>query len=529
MAAGVAEAAGPGWVIKKETWTEADENAFSSFVTAIGDTGCTKVDQCMKSKGNPYRNSDSSSIYWSADCGKFPYLLRAYFAWKNGLPFQYSNQLRPSDPDDPNSGNLRTTLEGNVIVGRRDVVQPRPGSPINGVRFLMGMIEDVYSATFRYSSHLDPARGGHGDMYHVAIDRKNIRPGTVMYDAAGHVALIYKVSQTGVVTLLDAHPQNWVTRVPYDTSMTRSRPGMGAGFKNWRPLRLVGARRQPSGELVGGKIEALPNSASPGFSMEQFYGTETNPQQNWRQAKFVHKGANLQFHSFVRSRLAVGDLKYHPIQEMKDSLGSLCDAIKDRVLSVQEAITKSIHRKDHPARLPDNIYGTSGEWEDFSTPSRDARLKTSMKDIRDHVQKMVDLHKSGSKQVVYTGANLGADLRQAYIDANKACSFDYVKSDGSKQRLHLDDVIKRAFTMSFDPYHCIEMRWGATGQELASCDENTQDKRNWYQAEQRLRNQIERTYDVKMGFSLSDLMAKAKGSGVDAPPDVDLRGYLKGL
>ena len=41
------------------------------------------------------------------------------------------------------------------------------------------------------------------------------------------------------------------------------------------------------------------------------------------------------------------------------------------------------------------------------------------------------------------------------------------------------------------------------------------DKRDWYAAEQRLRNQTDRTYDVRMNFSLADLRRKAPGSGVD--------------
>ena len=29
-------------------------------------------------------------MFFNADCADLPYMLRAYFAWKNGLPFAYS-------------------------------------------------------------------------------------------------------------------------------------------------------------------------------------------------------------------------------------------------------------------------------------------------------------------------------------------------------------------------------------------------------------------------------------------------------
>ena len=51
-------------------------------------------------------------------------------------------------------------------------------------------------------------------------------------------------------------------------------------------------------------------------------------------------------------------------------------------------------------------------------------------------------------------------------------------------------------------------------------------KRRWYAAEQGLRNQIDRTYEARMDFSLSELEAQVPGSGVREPPDTDTRAYL---
>ena len=79
--------------------------------------------------------------------------------------------------------------------------------------------------------------------------------------------------------------------------------------------------------------------------------------------------------------------------------------------------------------------------------------------------------------------------------------------------------------MSFDPYHCAELRWAAQGEELSSCPDGGL-KRAWYAAEQGLRNQIDRTYEARMDFGLDELVRGGPGRGTPTPPDTDVRAYL---
>ena len=74
----------------------------------------------------------------------------------------------------------------------------------------------------------------------------------------------------------------------------------------------------------------------------------------------------------------------------------------------------------------------------------------------------------------------------------------------------------------------MELRWGAEGDERASCT-NGRDKMRWYEAEQRLRNQPDRTYDAQMNFDVADLDRRAKGSGIDTPPPVDVKALIDGM
>ena len=180
--------------------------------------------------------------------------------------------------------------------------------------------------------------------------------------------------------------------------------------------------------------------------------------------------------------------------------------------------------------MPQNIYGTEGDWEEYSTPSRDARLKTSFKELRDQVQRFVEWHAAADKRIHYQGTNLLYDLLQAYDQEASACTITYLRSNGTPVQLGYEEVRRRMFLLSFDPYHCIERRWGATlPVEAMTCSDDAT-KSEWYAAEQALRNQIDRTYDARMDFTLYDLKQGAgPGKGVATPPDIDARGYLTAL
>lgn len=515
-----ASAQGANWAITKTQWSATDEKNYGEFVRALGETNCNTVDSCLKSAANPYRASDAPGVRFWSDCAKFPYALRAYFAWKNGLPFSYVSAVATADGA---GANLRYSPRGNKVVSRRDVIQT--GAPLPGIATLNQMLNTVNSAMFRFDPDLESP--GVPDFYAVKLDRESLRPGSLLYDPNGHVAVVYKIEADGRVRFMDAHPDNSVTRGTYGKKFARANPGMGAGFKNWRPLQLVGAQRNSAGHYIGGRVVMARHAELADFSTEQFYGTTRSRDGRWSKGTFEVQGQVVDYYDFVRARMAVGDLRYKPVDELRNMMTALCDDLKDRVLAVQAAIDNRLHEKAQPSRLPDNIYGTHGEWESYSTPSRDARLKTSFKELRDRTEEFVSLYRQRSPRVEYQGGNLVADLLAAYDETAAACQFEYVKSDGGRVTLNFNDAVERLFAMSFDPYHCVEHRWGASQPgELSSCRDG-EVKRAWYAAEQRLRNQLDRTYDARMNFDLRELQARAPGSGVDRAPDVDVRAYLK--
>src|SRR5690606_37076182 len=119
-------------------------------------------------------------------------------------------------------------------------------------------------------------------------------------------------------------------------------------------------------------------------------------------------------------------------------------------------------------------------------PSRDARLKTGFVSLVSEMQRLVQLYQDKPSRISYepTASRysgncrsndkvcfLGASLLAAYEEASNSseCNFQYTRSNGRVVNMGFEDIVSRLFKMSFDPYHCAELRWGATGSELSSC------------------------------------------------------------
>lgn len=506
------------WRITKASWSETDETAFEDFVARIGESGCRNVHACLTgATSNPmFHASNPAGMRFYADCADLPYMLRAYFAWKNGLPFSYTSAVLPIGA----TRDIRYTRLGNRVIARHHVVGP----VVDARRAIPRMVDTISSAHYRYpprqTDRMLP------DHYPVAITPKSIRPGTLIYDPNGHVAVVYKVGTDGRIHYIDTHPDNSLTRGVYGRSFVRSSPGMGAGFKRWRPHRLVGAKRDSDGYLAGGALVPLPDRDIADWSDEQIYGNAPGGERTWRHAKFIIDGQSIDYYEFVRKRLAGVDFRYNPVNETREMVRTLCGDAKYRVDAVNVAVKAGIHLRPQPPRLPVNIYGSEGEWEIYSTPSRDARLKTAFKELRDEIVRYLSLAAAYPEKIEYAGGDLKADLARIWQEEASACHFSYMRSDETEVVLDLHELQRRLFRLSFDPYHCPERRWGAFEQsELSTCPNDT-DKEAWYKAEQRLRNQSERTYDIRMGFSLRQLQAHIPGSGVDDPPDIDLDNLL---
>ena len=204
---------------------------------------------------------------------------------------------------------------------------------------------------------------------------------------------------------------------------------------------------------------------------------------------------------------------------------SNCADLGYRAEAVEAALQAGLQNQPHPERLPPNIYGTDGDWETWSTPSRDARLKTAFRNLRDTAERFLALWRGRAIRAGSTGAaatwppNCSPPMMRRQPLATSVTS-------AATASLCVSAMKRRASACSACPSILLIASNGAGARrprKLATCRDSAV-KRAWYEAEQRLRNQTERTYEAEMDFSLRDLRAGA--GGITSPSDTDARAVL---
>ncbi len=481
------------WRIVKDHWSEADEEGFGKFVQAIGDSNCSSTESCMRSAANPYRDTDPRGFDIDSDCAKFPYFLRAYYAWKNGLPFGFVNGVSGK------GGDIRFSKAGNHAVSRFAFIDH--GNGIDGPSAMHQVMSSVTSATYRQPA--DEDKGVLPDYYSPQISPKSIRPGTAIYDVNGHATIVYRVDPDGRIHYMGASPDFSIARDVYGAQFGQPPVALGGGFKNFRPLTLVGARRDEAGHLIGGHIELAHNADIPDFSLSQYQGTDGKASDPVK-AKFTYDAVDLGYFEYVRAAVAGGAMSYNPIYEFKTTLHELCKEFVERGQSIDQAVSEGIENKPHPGNLANNIYAAADTtWEDYATPKRDARIRAIFAQSYRDLDEMLKLWTNRDPRIVYDGVDLKADLEKVYEEETAKCSVTYLSSDKQPVTLTFDNLVHNLYAMSFDPYDCIEHRWG---DDRASCPDGG-DKVRWYKAEQVLRDRIDPDATLQMGYSLGELEA----------------------
>jgi hypothetical protein len=483
---GLAAQAEP-WRIVKDHWDAADEAGFSRFVTAIGDSGCSSSQSCLRDPANPWRGSDRGFLDIDVDCAKLPYLLRAYYAWKNGLPFSYVDGVAGS----------RFGHTANRIVSRAGVIDH--GGGIDAPAAIRTLLDNVYSGTYRTDAAHESAIAS--DFYSPALAPGSIRPGTLIYDTNAHVAMVYRVEDQGRIYYMDAHPDFAISRSVYGPQFGQNPAALGGGLKNWRPQQLVGAHWE-EGRLVGGHYVLAANSQIADFSLVQYFGTEAGP--HWS-----YNGAALGYYEYARAAVSGGRTDFNPVYELQAGVRSLCNDLEDRRQAVDQAVVNGIAAKNHPSSIPPNIYNSEDtEWESYATPARDTRLRAGFIAFRTELARMIQQWVNRDPRIIYDGTDLKGALLVAYDQASHGCGITYLSSDKHPVSLSFDDIAHRLFAMSFDPYNCVELRWGDDG---TGCPDQA-GKRRWYGIEEQARHVVDRDTGATAG-----------------PQDVDIRGLIAAM
>ncbi len=368
------------------------------------------------------------------DCADLPYVLRAYFGWKLGLPVGYRPCSRGSASAAPRCGGL-TIVDG----------QASGGDPIAHFRQVVRRLADgVHSGSARTALDDDAT-----DFYPVALTREALRPGVVFADPYGHTLLLVKwVPQTsdhsGLLLAVDAQPDNSVARKRFweGTFLFASNtPSAGPGFKAFRPLLRDGPTQA---------LRVLLNSNLAG-----------DP----RFAPFSDAQASLSADAFyARMSALINPHGLAPVRAYEDTLDALVEQIETRVGSVDNGERHMRATGGAVVPMPEGarIFETIGPWEDYATPSRDLRLLIAMDVLTalpERVARYPDLYVLDGRPP----ADVRAELEGLHARRIRERTVTYTRSDGSPWQLTVGDLLDRraALEMAYNPNDCVEIRWGA--------------------------------------------------------------------
>lgn len=376
--------------------------------------------------------NEDANLPLTPDCADLPYALRAYFAWKTGLPFAYRacNRGLANAPPKCDSPSIVTEF----IHGASSQASFR--------KFTRQLADTVHSGSAR--TGLDDESS---DFYPIPLRRETLWPGTIFADPYGHILVLAEwVPQTadrpGMLLAIDAQPDNSVARkkVWEGTALFANTANAGPGFKAFRPLiqTTPGKWRVLSNRELTGQSGFVP------FSREQEQLTPDD--------------------FYARLTKLINPNGLNPLQAYETMFAALVEQIETRINSVDngEAYMRNNLLRVIPMPSGTAIFQTVGPWEDYATPSRDMRLIIAINILNELPEKIVrhpELFVLGDKNP----EAIRSEIEQRHTQWTWEHSIRYTRSDGSEWELPVAEILQRKpqFEMAYNPNDCVEIRWGA--------------------------------------------------------------------
>jgi hypothetical protein len=471
----------------RNTWNRGTENLYSAWVEKLFDAPLEEelswpaLHEVLHDRSRNLLfnylglREDEKGLIFRPDCADLPYFLRAYFAFKMGLPFGYSKCTRgggSEPPKCPQWWNIENEepppnppeQEAAASADLFGFVQPiepsavkipqRPQELVPGFDFYVRrtVADGVQSGNGRTS-----ARDDETDYYPVTLKEEALRPGTIYADPYGHVLVLAKRipqsdSGAGVLLAVDAQPDGTVARKRFwrGNFLFAEDPSLGSpGFKRFRPIV---PERGVLRRLTNAEIAKNPEYGD--FSLEQ------------------SKLAIEDFYDRMEDVMSPKPLD--PLRAINEAITSFEEQVKTRVTSVENG-RKFQSAGGGDADMPGgaSIFETTGAWEDFATPSRDLRLLIAMDVVRGFPDRVARRPERYAMPEGKSAADVKAELERTLASELSTRKFTYTRSDGSTWTLALKDVLDREpdLEMAYNPNDCVELRWGAPdkSEEASTC------------------------------------------------------------
>jgi hypothetical protein len=374
-----------------------------------------------------------AALTLAPDCADNPFMLRAYFSWKLGLPYGHHRCTRGSRNHPPQCSGFVSSLDP----------RGKQSEPQAARSFLRRVASDIHSSSARTALDSDET-----DLYPVPLTRQALRPGTVFADPYGHtLTLVRFIDQTsdcpGQLLAVDAQPDGTVAvKRFWRGNFLFTTEGIigGPGFKHFRPVTV---RKGTAVPLTNAQVTAAADYAD--FSLEQQQLSSTA------------------FHDSMER--VINPMPLDPAAAYKDLHAALHEQLQVRVGSVEngEEYMRANGFPVIPMPAGLGVFLSGGPWEDFSTPNRDFRLLVAMDALADFPARMQRQPEAFAMPPGKSPDALASELAALHETWCKEMTITYRRSDGSTWSLTLADVLARAeaLEMAYNPNDCPEVRWGA--------------------------------------------------------------------
>jgi hypothetical protein len=469
--------AGAGVWPVRETWNRETENLYSAWIEKLFDAplddtlSWPALHVVLRDKSRNFLfnhlglGEDEMGMVIRPDCADLPYFLRAYYAFKMGLPYGFSKCSRGGGGRGPTCVGWSSILSAanhtpvpastDAVASISQSVEPPKhlGLAASFGAYLRPLADGVHSGSARTALN-----DNNTDYYPVPLTQETLRPGVVYADPYGHVLMLVKrIAQTkeaaGLILAVDGQPDGTVSRKRFwrGNFLFAQDPALGGpGFKRFRPIV-----REGNGGLRRLTNEEIAKDPQYGdFSLEQ---------------------AKLSVEDFYdRMDDVMSPAPLDPMRAMMEAIAALEEQVKARVTSVENGRKyQNSGRADVEMPTGPSIFETTGAWEDFATPSRDLRLLIAIDVVRgfpDRVARRPDRYAMPAGRSV---ADVKAEMERVLAQELATRKFSYLRSDGSSWTLSLQDVVARqgALEMAYNLNDCVELRWGASerSDEASTC------------------------------------------------------------
>jgi len=379
------------------------------------------------------RRGEDGQFPAEPDCADLSYFLRAYFAWKLGLPVSFRACSRGSADASPRCGPPE--IDHSFV---------RTAAPAAAFRKLSRRIMDRVTSGAGRTALQDNAT----DFYPVPLERSTLWPGTVFADPYGHTLIIVKwlpqmKGRSGLLLAVDAQPDNSVARKRFweGNFLFAINPNAGPGFKSYRAPVADGGKSgwiSPVNAALDQRSGLLP------YSLEQ---------------------ANLAPGDFyARMERLINPRGLDPEEAYEATLDALMEQLETRVGSVANG---EEYMRTHPGTVVpmprgSAIFETVGPWEDFATPSRDMRLLIALRvlaDLPERIRRHPELYLLKGENAAVAAAR----IERLHVRRSRERFVTYTRSDGAPSRLSLAEIYARrpGLEIAYNPNDCVERRWGA--------------------------------------------------------------------